>query len=373
MFAFAAFVFGAVGQELWRGVRARRAMSRDSVPAALRRARAAQPAPLRRLHRARRHRGAVRRRGGLVGVPVSSGSSSCGPARPSGSTATRSPTSARPRGSWRRATAGSSGSTSARGCRCGGRRPGARRSTPTSPTSRARTRASARSRASSRARRRPRSRSAPACGATSGPPSRPDIGRLLPRIEQGDKVFADATELSEHDRGAFLGEALRGLSRSYVDSPPPATFRLIASPLVTWIWLGGADRVRGRRDRALARGRPRAAPGDGGRAGPRGARARARVAAAWRCCWCSSWWRSPCSRSARRCGRRAGPGATRPARAERADLEAARDAKYAEIRDAEMDYRTGKLSEADWRATRPPAAPRGGRAAAPPRRRRRHR
>jgi hypothetical protein len=37
-------------------------------------------------------------------------------------------------------------------------------------------------------------------------------------------------------------------------------------------------------------------------------------------------------------------------RAERAELEAARDAKYAEIRDAEMDYRTGKLSEADWRA-----------------------
>jgi len=36
--------------------------------------------------------------------------------------------------------------------------------------------------------------------------------------------------------------------------------------------------------------------------------------------------------------------------AERADLEAARDAKYAEIRDAEVDYRTGKLSEADWRA-----------------------
>jgi len=37
-------------------------------------------------------------------------------------------------------------------------------------------------------------------------------------------------------------------------------------------------------------------------------------------------------------------------RAERAELEAARDAKYAEIRDAEMDYRTGKLSQPDWRA-----------------------
>jgi hypothetical protein len=31
-------------------------------------------------------------------------------------------------------------------------------------------------------------------------------------------------------------------------------------------------------------------------------------------------------------------------------LEAAKEAKYAEIRDAELDYRTGKLSEADWRA-----------------------
>jgi hypothetical protein len=36
--------------------------------------------------------------------------------------------------------------------------------------------------------------------------------------------------------------------------------------------------------------------------------------------------------------------------AQREDLEAAKDAKYREIRDAELDYRTGKLSEADWRA-----------------------
>jgi hypothetical protein len=38
------------------------------------------------------------------------------------------------------------------------------------------------------------------------------------------------------------------------------------------------------------------------------------------------------------------------AEAERAELEAARDAKYREIREAELDHRTGKLSEADWRA-----------------------
>ena len=36
--------------------------------------------------------------------------------------------------------------------------------------------------------------------------------------------------------------------------------------------------------------------------------------------------------------------------ARRGALEAAKEAKYAEIRDAELDYRTGKLSEADWRA-----------------------
>jgi hypothetical protein len=36
--------------------------------------------------------------------------------------------------------------------------------------------------------------------------------------------------------------------------------------------------------------------------------------------------------------------------ARRADLEQAKEVKYREIRDAEMDYRTGKLSEPDWRA-----------------------
>ena len=33
-----------------------------------------------------------------------------------------------------------------------------------------------------------------------------------------------------------------------------------------------------------------------------------------------------------------------------AELEAAKEAKFREIRDAELDYRTGKLSREDWRA-----------------------
>ena len=38
------------------------------------------------------------------------------------------------------------------------------------------------------------------------------------------------------------------------------------------------------------------------------------------------------------------------AAAEVAELEAARDAKYREIRDAELDVRTGKLSDEDYAA-----------------------
>ena len=47
-----------------------------------------------------------------------------------------------------------------------------------------------------------------------------------------------------------------------------------------------------------------------------------------------------------RAGREAGDGAGATAR--RADLEAAKEAKYREIRDAELDYRTGKLAREDW-------------------------
>ncbi len=36
---------------------------------------------------------------------------------------------------------------------------------------------------------------------------------------------------------------------------------------------------------------------------------------------------------------------------ELAEFEAARDAKYREIRDAELDHRTGKLSQEDYEAT----------------------
>jgi hypothetical protein len=43
-------------------------------------------------------------------------------------------------------------------------------------------------------------------------------------------------------------------------------------------------------------------------------------------------------------------GADATAMAKLDELEAAREAKYREIRDAELDHRTGKLSDADYEA-----------------------
>ena len=73
----------------------------------------------------------------------------------------------------------------------------------------------------------------------------PDIGRLTPRIEEGDRVFAAATELTPEARNSALALALDGLVRSYVDDPPPATFRVLVSPLVTWIWVGALIAILG--------------------------------------------------------------------------------------------------------------------------------
>jgi cytochrome c-type biogenesis protein CcmF len=65
----------------------------------------------------------------------------------------------------------------------------------------------------------------------------PDVGRLRERIEEGDRVFG-AADLPRAERDVFLAQALRGLATSYRDGGPAATFRIIVSPMVSWIWLG---------------------------------------------------------------------------------------------------------------------------------------
>ena len=67
----------------------------------------------------------------------------------------------------------------------------------------------------------------------------PDIRKLMPTIEEGDRVFAAAAgKLAPELEGQALGAALNGIVKRYIDSDPAATFRVISSPLVTWIWLG---------------------------------------------------------------------------------------------------------------------------------------
>ena len=68
----------------------------------------------------------------------------------------------------------------------------------------------------------------------------PDTVRLRPKISEGDRLFAKARdELTPAQSSQFLALALSGLTESYAKNPPPARFRLEVNPLVSWIWIGG--------------------------------------------------------------------------------------------------------------------------------------
>jgi cytochrome c-type biogenesis protein CcmF len=60
----------------------------------------------------------------------------------------------------------------------------------------------------------------------------PDLTPLAPLIAQADRRFPHADARLE-------GAVLSALVARYVADPPPAHFRLIVSPLVSWIWIGG--------------------------------------------------------------------------------------------------------------------------------------
>jgi cytochrome c-type biogenesis protein CcmF len=66
----------------------------------------------------------------------------------------------------------------------------------------------------------------------------PNVRDLSVQIREGDRVFTAARAMPREQRDRALAQALEGLTRSYAANPPPATFRLIVSPLVSWIWLG---------------------------------------------------------------------------------------------------------------------------------------
>ncbi|HEX2017050.1 MAG TPA: cytochrome c-type biogenesis CcmF C-terminal domain-containing protein, partial [Solirubrobacteraceae bacterium] len=60
----------------------------------------------------------------------------------------------------------------------------------------------------------------------------PDMASLMPLVKRGNQVVP----LVRPDLGLV---ALAAIAQRYRASPPPAQFRFLDSPLVTWIWLGG--------------------------------------------------------------------------------------------------------------------------------------
>ncbi len=127
----------------------------------------------------------------------------------------------------------------------------------------------------------------------------PDIN--TPALQRIVTIANQKIPLVRPDEGVI---AIAVLARAYLQNPPPAAFRFEVSPLVMWIWIGGAIVFLG----GLIALWP----------APRALRRRVSV------------------RSRTRLG---------------SELEAAREAKYRELRELELDYATGKLSEADYRAS----------------------
>ena len=67
---------------------------------------------------------------------------------------------------------------------------------------------------------------------------RPDLISLEEPIARADRQFGDSP-------GQVQAIVIRTLADLYREDPPPAAFRAIVSPLVAWIWIGGAIAVLG--------------------------------------------------------------------------------------------------------------------------------
>jgi cytochrome c-type biogenesis protein CcmF len=67
---------------------------------------------------------------------------------------------------------------------------------------------------------------------------RPDLISLEDPIARADRQFAESP-------GEVQAFVIRTLAELYRDDPPPAAVRAIVSPLVAWIWIGGAIAVLG--------------------------------------------------------------------------------------------------------------------------------
>src|SRR4029079_47014 len=61
----------------------------------------------------------------------------------------------------------------------------------------------------------------------------PDTSGLMKQIAEANRKFSRAS-------GDVHAGGLAALGASYRNPPPPAQFRTIVSPMIAWIWIGGA-------------------------------------------------------------------------------------------------------------------------------------
>ncbi len=128
----------------------------------------------------------------------------------------------------------------------------------------------------------------------SGAPGTPPQCRAVSRLMRAAAVNPALRPAALAQIEGLQAATVERLARSYLRDEAPATFRVIVDPLVTWIWIGALIALSGA------------------------------LIAVWP------------ARSARR----------RPAAD--TELEALKEAKYREIRDAELDHAAGKLSDEDF-------------------------
>jgi cytochrome c-type biogenesis protein CcmF len=129
-------------------------------------------------------------------------------------------------------------------------------------------------------------------GGPGTPPQCKALGALMRAAAANPRMQAQALEQISQLQGLTAERVAKG----YLENPAPATFRIIVDPLVTWMWIGGLIALAG----ALI-----------------------------------GLWPSR--------GRRRGA-------LIRTEADARKEAKYREIRDAELDHAAGKLSDEDFAA-----------------------
>jgi cytochrome c-type biogenesis protein CcmF len=66
----------------------------------------------------------------------------------------------------------------------------------------------------------------------------PDLTPLEGPIERANAKFGDS-------RPDVQGFVINAIAESYASDPPPANFRVIVNPLVTWIWIGALIAIGG--------------------------------------------------------------------------------------------------------------------------------